>query len=191
MKTLSFNLFILLLVSAFPRPGISQRTSGESAFEKNIILVDLQTGIGWYKERNFLTTRAPLFLGADYGISEVLSLGVFGGWNQRTYKNPQYPQFDVNFYFYGGRCSIHATRWLNEHTILKFNPAKVDAYFSVWAGRQQTNRIFLSGGSLIKTRSILGAVIGVRMYSMYNVGFLVEIGPGPYGLINLGICGKF
>jgi len=33
-------------------------------------------------------------------------------------------------------------------------------------------------------------MIGARIYTMYNVGFMVEIGPGQYGLINVGLCGR-
>lgn len=184
------NLLLLFLLSCMGFSGFSQLKTHDSAFEKGIILFDLHSSIGLYKDRNFLTTRMPLFIGADYGLSEKLSLGVFVGWNQRTFKKPFSPQFDVNFYYYCARFSVHTTEWLGEHTILKFNPQRIDTYVNVWAGQQHSSVINFNSNSPTANKTILGVLIGARIYTMRNVGVLVEIGPGAYGLINIGLCGK-
>ena len=189
MKGLKYFILLVTALSCFPAESFSQLKKHDSAFEKGIILFDLHTSIGLYKDRNFLTTRAPIFIEADYGVGDNVGLGVFAGWNQRTFKDPGQPQFDVNFYYYGAQFSLHATRWLGEHTILKFNPQKVDTYLKIWAGQQHSNSINFGNG-VSANKTILVGMIGARIYTMYNVGVMVEIGPGQYGLINVGICGR-
>jgi len=37
----------------------------------------------------------------------------------------------------------------------------------------------------------MGAIAGLKIYSKYNLGLMLEAGFGPYGLLNAGICYKF
>jgi len=189
MKSPKHFILLIIAVICVSDQAFSQLKTHNSAFEKNIIMLDLHTSIGLYKDRNFLTTRAPIFIEADYGVGENIGMGIFAGWNQRTFKDAGQPQFDVNFYYYGAQFSLHATPWLAEHTILKFNQQKVDTYLKIWAGQQHSSVINFGNG-LSASKTILGGMIGARIYTMYNVGFMVEIGPGQYGLINVGLCGR-
>ncbi len=183
----------LSILGIFSSTLLQAQHKHSEAFEEGIILADFHSSIGMYKNRNFVTQRMPLFLGVDYGVSSVFSAGIFGGWNQRTFKDPKFPAYDVNYYFYGGRFSAHMTEYLRENTVLKFNPRTVDIYATLWGGRQLAKQISFTGGGYLDsgTTSIIGGFVGVRMYSMYRIGVLVEIGAGPYGIINVGICGKF
>jgi hypothetical protein len=185
-----FGVFAFILLYA--APALAQHKHSE-AFEEGIILADFHSSIGMYKNRNFVTQRMPVFLGVDYGVSSVFSAGIFGGWNQRTFKDPKYPAYDVNYYFYGGRFSAHMTEFLRKKTVLKFNPRTVDIYATLWGGRQLAKQITFAGSGYLDsgTTSIIGGFVGVRMYSMYRIGVMVEIGAGPYGIINVGICSKF
>ncbi len=37
------------------------------AYETGIILLDLHSSLGLYKDRSFVTQRIPVFIGGDYG----------------------------------------------------------------------------------------------------------------------------
>lgn len=186
------GLFILLFVSISSFELLAQRKFFES-YEKGIILLDLHSSLGLYRNRNFVTQRIPVFIGADYGLDKNISLGAFGGWSQRTFKDPNFPAYDVNYYYYGGRVSFHLTEFLREKTIIKFNPKYVDIYGTIWFGRQVARQLSFVGSTFIDPGgvSIYGTYAGVRVYTMYSVGVLVEFGAGPFGIFNVGICTKF
>ena len=182
-----------LILGVFILAGnVSAQRKHSEAFEKGIVLIDLHSSIGLYKNRNFVTQRMPLFAGVDFGVNNDFSVGAFAGWNQRTFKDAKFPAYDVNYYYYGGRFSAHLTEFLARKTILKFNPRTVDIYATLWAGRQVAKQVTFSGSGFLDSGAvtIYGAFAGVRMYSMYRIGVLVEFGLGPYGLINVGICSK-
>lgn len=163
------------------------------AYEKGIVLLDLHSSLGLYRNRNFVTQRIPVFIGGDYGVDKNISLGAFGGWSQRTFKDANFPAYDINYYYYGGRMSFHLTEFLREKTVLKFNPKYVDIYGTIWFGRQVSRQLTFVGSSFIDPGgvTIYGAYAGVRVYTMYSVGVLVEFGAGPFGIFNVGICTKF
>ncbi len=187
-KCILFLLIPFLLVSFTAK---AQRHA--ESFEKGIVLIDLSSSIGVYKNHDFVTQRIPLFLGVDYGVHNDIGLGIFGGWNQRSFKTAKSPAYDVNYYFYGGRLSMHLAPYLRHHTMLKFNPKMVDIYATLWAGRQVAKQVSFSGNSFIDSGgvSIIGGYIGARIYTMSWLGFMVELGAGPYGLVNFGLCSKF
>jgi hypothetical protein len=188
IRAITSILVCILLLSA---NAFGQRKHSE-AFEKGIILADFHSSIGLYKNRNFVTQRMPIFIGVDYGVDRSFSAGAFAGWNQRTFKDAKYPSYDVNYYYYGGRFSAHLTEFLAERTMLKFNPRTVDIYTTLWAGRQIAKQVTFSGSGFLDSGAvtIYGFYAGVKMYSMYRIGVLVEFGLGPYGLFNVGICTK-
>ncbi|MFM2285578.1 MAG: hypothetical protein RLZZ543_1075 [Bacteroidota bacterium] len=189
------SLLIIAGIVAFLTSTVSAQFQYKhaEAFEKGITLIDVQTSLGMYRDKNFVTQRPPVFIGVDYGISNDFSGGVFGGWNQRTYKDAFYPAYDVNYFYYGGRLSLHMTEFLRNKTPLKFNPHKVDIYGTVWAGRQVSRQTTFVGTGFLDsgTTTIVGAYLGAKVYTNYPIGFLVEAGMGPYGLLNIGVCGKF
>jgi hypothetical protein len=189
MKQIHWILVTICILCA--QLAQAQRKHSE-AFEKGIVLIDLQTSLGLYKDRNFVTQRMPVFAGVNFGVDNSFSVGAFAGWNQRTYKDAKYPAYDVNYYYYGGRFTAHLTEFLSQRSILKFNPRTVDIYATLWAGRQNAKQVTFTGPSFLDSGSatIYGFYGGVRIYTMYRVGVLVEFGAGPYGLLNLGICTK-
>lgn len=187
------RILLSLIIGIFmlAESASAQRKHTE-AFEKGIVLIDLHSSIGLYKNRNFVTQRMPLFAGVDYGVNNDFSGGVFAGWNQRTFKDAKYPAYDVNYYYYGGRFTAHLTEFLARKSVLKFNPRTVDIYGTIWAGKQVAKQVTFSGSAFLDSGNvtIYGAYAGVRMYSMYRIGVVVEFGLGPYGLFNVGICAK-
>jgi len=184
-------LISICFFSVLMNPAQAQRRTTD-AFGKGLIQADLSTSIGLYRNRNFLSTRIPVFAGVDYAVSNDVSLGVFGGWNQRTFKDANYPPYDRNYYYYGLRVGVHLTDWLNDNTMIKFDPSNVDIYVKGYAGRQVAKTLSITPGGLLGagTVNIFGGYMGARIYTMHPVGIMVEFGAGPYGIFNLGICVK-
>lgn len=191
-NTLGLIVIALMLVFAAPFKSFAQYKHSE-AFEKGITVIDLNTSFGTYRDKAFVTQRMPIFLGAEYGINNDISAGLFGGWNQRTYKTINSFAYDVNYLYYGGRFSLHLTSFLRKKTILKFNPHKVDVYGTIYVGRQVARQQTFSGAGYLDSgaTNIFGGYVGAKVYTNYQVGFLVELGAGPYGIMNLGVCYKF
>jgi hypothetical protein len=185
-------LFLLVVAISSPSAPLKAQRSFDNAFQKGIVLLDLHTSLGIYRnaDKNFLSTRLPLFIGADYGLSDKISGGIFGGWNQRSYKPAGQPIYDVNYYYYGVRFNVHLTEILEKRTPLKFDPSRVDIYAGLWAGRQDARTLVFSGSGFVPagTVNLAGAIVGVRLYTIYRVSVLVEAGIGPYGVLNIGIA---
>jgi hypothetical protein len=161
------------------------------AFEKNIFLADFSTSLGLYKERDFVSQRIPLFIGTDIGVSDQLAFGLYAGWSQRTRKPANYAPYDINYYYYGARFSWHFTKWLSDNTPIKLDRRNVDVYATIWGGRNLAREVIFAGSSVGNGNvSALGGYIGARIYTMYRVGVLVELGAGPFGVMNLGVCVK-
>lgn len=193
MKPTALRLLVLLVVLLLPFAAQAQRKKYTQAFDKGMFNVDAHTSLGLYKSKQFLSSRMPVFVGADYGVRSDVGLGVLLGWNQRTYKDPGFAPYNVNYYYYGLRLKMHLTRWINKSTMFRLNPNAVDSYISVFAARQVASQVTFSASGIENTGSVtlIGGVVGVRLYTMYNVGVLLEAGAGAYGLINAGICAKF
>jgi len=186
-----FILFFVLLISNIETNA--QRKKYTQSFDQGMLVADMHTSLGLYRSKQFLTSRIPVFAGLEYGVKSNVGIGAFFGWNQRQFKDPGAPAYDVNYYFIGGKASLHLTRWLNKKFMLKFNPNAIDTYLSVWAARQIASQVTFSSSGIDNQGSanLLGGLAGVKMYTNYNVGFMVEAGIGAYGIINVGICGKF
>jgi len=187
-----FPVFLFLFSLSFGAGNLFAQRAFQNGFQKGIVLVDLHSSLGIYRkaDKNFLSTRLPIFIGADYGLTNLISGGVFAGWNQRNYKPAGQPIYDVNYYYYGLRFSFHLTEWLGKKTPLKFDPSRVDVYTSLWAGRQNAQMPVFSGSGFVSagTVNLVGALIGTRIYTLYRVAVLVEAGLGPYGVLNIGIA---
>jgi hypothetical protein len=186
--------FLILSLSLFINVcgGFAQRKHSY-AFEKGIVLADFSTSLGLYKERDFVSQRVPLFLGADFGVSEQLGFGAFAGWSQRTRKPANFLPYDINYYYYGARLSWHFAKWLSDNTPIKLDRRTVDVYATLWGGRNLSKQINFTGSIFTGDGNVgaVGAYLGARFYTMYRIGILVEIGAGPYGVMNLGISTKF
>lgn len=184
-------LVTILLITASVELFSQRRV--DLAYEKGLFLVDLHTSMGLYNSRDFVTQRIPAFIGFDYGSDRVFSIGAFGGWSQRTLKDPGFPAYDVNYYYYGGRLAAHLTGFLNKKTFIHLEETRTDVYVSAWLGRNLARQVTFSGNSFIDPGgvTIYGIVLGARVYPMYRVGFMVEVGAGPFGVFNVGICARF
>ncbi len=187
------SLLLALCLLCFAEKAQAQRKKFTQAFDKGMFTVDAHTSLGLYRSRQFLSSRMPVFVGADYGVRSDVGIGVLLGWNQRMFKDPGAPPYNVNYYYYGLRLGLHLTRFINQNTPFRLNPNHIDTYINVFAARQVASQVTFSAGGLDNTGSVtlVGGVLGARFYTMNYVGILLEVGAGPYGIVNAGICAKF
>jgi hypothetical protein len=182
------TLFCFLLIS---NTATFAQNKHAEAFEEGIVLIDLKTSIGAFRNTNFVTQKTPVFIGADYAINNDFSAGVYGGWYQNSQKGVDTNIIDVNYYYFGGRFGLHFSDFIREKTSLNINPQAVDVYATLWGGMNSSKEITLKAeSSSSKPVSDLGIYLGVRMYTKYRIGGVLELGKGPFGFMNFGICYK-
>ena len=190
MKQLHFFSILFCLIFATNKEIIAQNKHAE-AFEQGIVLIDLKTSIGAFRNRNFLSQKTPVFVGADYAINNDFSAGVYGGWYQNTQKDVGSFAVDVNYYYYGGRFGLHFSDFIRAKTPLNINPQTVDVYATLWGGlNSRKDKTLIAGSSNLKPVTDVGIYLGVRMYTKYRIGGVLELGKGPFGFMNIGICYK-
>jgi hypothetical protein len=173
----------------------AQRKSFTQSFDKGIVVLDAYTSLARLKSRNSdaLSYKMPFFLSAELGVRSDVGLGLLGGWSQRQIKNANATLTTLNNYYYGLKLNIHLIRWINDQAKLRISEHKTDAYVGLWAARNTEEQVELTnpGPVFSGTSTIMGAIAGLKIYSKYNLGLMLEAGFGPYGLINAGICYKF
>lgn len=182
------TFFCCLFIS---NTSIFAQNKHAEAFEEGIVLIDLKTSIGAFRNTNFVSQKTPVFIGADYAINNDFSAGVYGGWYQNTMKGTGSFAVDVNYYYYGGRFGLHFSDFIRAKTPLNINPQTVDVYATLWGGMNSSKEITLkSESSSLKPVSDVGIYLGFRIYTKYRIGGLLELGKGPFGFMNFGICYK-
>ena len=185
LLTLLFSLFI-----SFKSATFAQNKHAE-AFEEGIVLIDLKTSIGAFRYTDFVSQKTPVFIGADYGINNDFSAGVYGGCYQNAQKDVGSYAVDVNYYYYGGRFGFHFSDFIRAKTPLNINPQTVDVYATLWGGQNsRKEKTLIAGSSSFKPVSDVGIYLGLRMYTKYRIGGMLELGKGPFGFMNFGICYK-
>ena len=181
-------LFCCLFIS---NTAIFAQNRHAEAFEEGIVLIDLKTSIGAFRNTNFVSQKTPVFLGADYAINNDFSAGVYGGWYQNSQKEVGANIVDANYYYYGGRFGLHFSDFIRAKTPINVNPQTVDVYATLWGGmNSRKDKTLIVGSSGSKPVTDVGIYIGVRMYTKYRIGGLLELGKGPFGFMNFGICYK-
>jgi hypothetical protein len=182
---------ILLFLLAFD--AYSQRKRYTQAFDQGIVVLDLHTSFIRLKSSDAFSQKQPIFFNAELGVRSDVGIGVLGGWSQRQTKDSGKPAATINNYYYGLKLNMHLTRWIKNQMKLHLSDHKQDIYVSVWAGRNTEEVVDPTSTSIDfgGTTTIFGALAGIKIYSKYNVGFMLEAGFGAYGLLNAGICYKF
>lgn len=190
MKQLKSLSILVCLLFSFQTSILAQNKHAE-AFEEGIVLIDLKTSIGAFRNTNFVSQKTPVFIGADYAINNDFSVGVYGGWYQNSQKDAGTNIVDANYYYYGGRFGLHFSDFIRAKTPLNINPQTVDVYATLWGGlNSRKDKTLVVGTPNLKPVTDVGIYVGVRMYTKYRVGGVLELGKGPFGFMNIGICYK-
>jgi hypothetical protein len=189
-KGIQLSLIFLFLI-AFD--AYSQRKRYTQAFDQGMVVLDLHSSFIRLKSSDAFSQKQPIFFNAELGVRSDVGIGVLGGWSQRQTKDSGKPAATINNYYYGLKLNMHLTRWIKNQMKLHLSDHKQDIYVSVWAGRNTEEVVDPTSTSIDfgGTTTIFGALAGIKIYSKYNVGFMLEAGFGAYGLLNAGICYKF
>jgi hypothetical protein len=189
-KGIQLSLIFLFLL-AFD--AYSQRKRYTQAFDQGMVVLDLHSSFIRLKSSDAFSQKQPIFFNAELGVRSDVGIGVLGGWSQRQTKDSGKPAATINNYYYGLKLNMHLTRWIKNQMKLHLSDHKQDIYVSVWAGRNTEEVVDPTSTSIDfgGTTTIFGALAGIKIYSKYNVGFMLEAGFGAYGLLNAGICYKF
>ena len=165
-----FHLLTLFCCLVSSNTAIFAQNKHAEAFEEGIVLLDLKTSIGAFRNTNFVSQKTPVFLGIDYGINNDFSAGIYGGW----YQNTQQDSFavDVNYYYYGGRFGLHFSDFIRAKTPINVNPQTVDIYATLWGGmNSRKDKTLIAGSSSSKPVTDVGIFLGVRIYIFMQVPF--------------------
>jgi hypothetical protein len=189
-KGIQLSLIFLFLL-AFD--AYSQRKRYTQAFDQGMVVIDLHSSFIRLKSSDAFSQKQPIFFNAELGVRSDVGIGILGGWSQRQTKDSGKPAATINNYYYGLKLNMHLTRWIKNQMKLHLSDHKQDIYVSVWAGRNTEEVVDPTSTSIDfgGTTTIFGALAGIKIYSKYNVGFMLEAGFGAYGLLNAGICYKF
>jgi hypothetical protein len=189
-KGIQLSLIFLFLL-AFD--AYSQRKRYTQAFDQGMVVLDLHSSFIRLKSSDAFSQKQPIFFNAELGVRSDVGIGILGGWSQRQTKDSGKPAATINNYYYGLKLNMHLTRWIKNQMKLHLSDHKQDIYVSVWAGRNTEEVVDPTSTSIDfgGTTTIFGALAGIKIYSKYNVGFMLEAGFGAYGLLNAGICYKF
>ncbi len=146
------------------------------AFEKGQKNFSIGVGVGYG-----LGANAAL----DYGISDVLSVGVIGGYSSRSYGYLSSFNYRVSYIGVAGRVAAHFGKYLKEVGI---NEEKLDPYIGAVGGFRTVNYsdAYSSYYSGRNAGIILGGVLGARYYIKDKIALYVE-GGVPYSTAGISI----
>lgn len=178
---------------------------GQDAFMKRDLLVSGGVGVFNYRHSNYnLSERAgtslPVFLSAEYAINSLISVGPFAGYRSMQYRYKDAllttelgrDAFKSRFISGGVRGTVHFTKWLEDRTNKDLQSYNLDLYTSLLLGYEY-NFLMQDEQFDVKAKShpIAGLVVGARYYFNYRVAIFGEVGPGIYGLANIGLTTRF
>ncbi len=143
----------------------------------------------------------PLSASVEYSINDQFALGGYLGYYGRSYK------YDIGSSAYRDRWSItsfgvrgsyHATPLLNDLLDANMSEEKWDIYASVLLGYEVWSWSYGYEGfggfdrsGVGSGRLDFGTIVGARYFFNPKFGAFAELGQGSYGLLTLGVTGKF
>lgn len=153
--------------------------------------------LGYYNY-GFFGTRSlsvpPINAYYELGVHEFITVGPFigfGRWGYR-YLNTNYAW---TFTTFGGRGSVHVTRFINELFDNDIDDSKIDFYITMLVGLEV--RTWSYDGTTLSNlydnqySIFLGPIGGVRYYFANNFAFYVEGGRGALGAFTVGVSTRF
>jgi hypothetical protein len=156
-------------------------------------------GYGYYT--GGYTGFLPLSASVEYSINDQFALGGYLGYYGRSYKydvgNSSYrDRWSITSF--GVRGSYHATPLLNDLLGASMSEEKWDIYASVLLGYEVWSWSYgyeglggLNRSSAGSGRLDFGTIVGARYFFNPKFGAFAELGQGSYGLLTLGVTGKF
>lgn len=155
-------------------------------------------GFGYYT--GGATGFLPLSASVEYSVNDQFAIGGYLGYYGRSYK------YNINNGAYRDRWSIttfgvrgsyHATPLLNDLLDANMDEEKWDIYASVLLGYEVYSwRYGYEGAGFMRDNASSGAldfgtIVGARYFFNPKFGAFAELGRGSYGLLTIGVTGKF
>lgn len=179
--------------------------NAQDAFLRRDLIVNFGAGLISYEKVTYNRAEPalkslPLFVSAEYGFTPSISAGVFAGYYSREFRYLDSisgemrgsRMFKSRYIPFGIKGTIHFTKWLEKRYKTDLLSENLDLYFSVLLGYRY-NFIQLADGLNYKSKSqpVAGAVLGARYYFHYRFAAFIEVGPGIFGIGNLGLTLRF
>lgn len=125
-------------------------------------------------------------VGVDYGITDLISIGVIGAFSSRNY-GYLFDDYRVTYLSFGGRGALHFGKYLKE---IGINEDKLDPYIGAVAGFRTVrySDAYSSAYNGLNAGLMLGGYVGARYYIKEKIAIFAE-GGVPYS--TLGVSLKF
>jgi hypothetical protein len=178
-------------------------SNAQDAFIKKDLLISGSLYLINYRKHLYdFSERAgksvPLSFSAEYGLTQYVSAGVFAGYYLKRYRytaNTTEPSDDIffssRFMVQGIKASLHLTSLLEKKFDVDFYSEDLDLYVSGLLGYEwnhiSRNDVPAEGDS----RFVPGFVLGARYYLTQRWAVFGEIGPGIFGIGNIGMTARF
>jgi hypothetical protein len=170
----------------------------DKAFQRYDIILSTVVSISYpyaeapqYAHRN--GAQVPFSTYLDFGVHENLSIGIFGGINQRFYKYapPMNDEilFTTNHYTAGLRAGFHFLPMLEKAMDVDMNSNRLDVYLSPALGYRYTE--YVNIGFAEETKIVGGLTVGARYYVWGGLALVAEAGYGIFGYGNTGLSFRF
>ncbi len=142
----------------------------------------------------------PLSASVEYSINDQFAIGGYLGYYGRSYKythlNSSYrDRWSITSF--GVRGSYHATPLLNDLLGSSMDEEKWDIYasvllgYEVWSWSYGYEGLGINRTSTGSGRLDFGTIAGARYFFSPKFGAFAELGQGSFGLLTLGVTGKF
>jgi hypothetical protein len=198
MKKFITSLCALVVACLFSFSAQAQYAKGDITANAGISLGVFGYGAYGAFGSNF-SGFLPLSVAVEYSITDDFALGGYAGYYSRSYKYTVGGDTYRNrwsTYSFGVRGSYHATPLLNDLLDTNIDEEKwdiygtvllgYDAYSYTWGDSQFRGDYNYGSGDID-----FGTVLGTRYFFNPKFGAFAELGRGTFGVLTLGVTGKF
>ncbi|WMJ72598.1 hypothetical protein RCC89_05400 [Cytophagaceae bacterium ABcell3] len=190
-KYIIFFFCILTLEASAQMNPVTLDGLDDQAFQRNDILISPGVSFAYFRGESFDHSREhgslpPASINVDYGITDFLSAGILGGWNQRLYTHiPTDQEYAIDNIIFGVRSSFHYLHLLEKLHDSNLHSDRLDLYISI-SGAYRTRDVTVIDLEEEPSPYLIGATAGARYYFYRGFGLFAE---GGYGIFGYGTVG--
>jgi hypothetical protein len=174
----------------------------QNAFQRKDLFINAGLSLINYRNVEYdASERAgkslPIFVSAEYGFSNLVSVGPFAGYYSRGYNYRGSMEtteddlfFKSRFITLGIKTSFHLSPFLENKWKGDLYSEDLDLYGTVLLG-YEINRISQVNYFNYQSKLVAGASLGARYFINYRMAVFAEVGPGILGLASIGATARF
>ncbi|MFN6943788.1 MAG: hypothetical protein ACK4ND_02500 [Cytophagaceae bacterium] len=194
-STISLILFALFFFqSAYSQVTLPALT--DRAYQQYDLLISGAISFPYHRVHTYENShrtgsQVPLSAYLDYGLTNNISIGTYGGYSKRFYRyagnvNGQEIDFAANEYVFGFRSTLHYLPLLEKLMGDEdFQSDRLDLYVYVMGGYRIVEFININFDS--QNHWTGGVMTGARWYLYGGLGIFGELGYGVFGFGNAGL----